>query len=50
MKAEDIEQFLAAMQEELERMDDDDEIFHEEVLRLSVPKGYHILHTVWSHR
>ena len=37
MKAKDIDQFLAAMQEELERMDDNE--IYEEVLRSSVPKG-----------
>jgi Reverse transcriptase (RNA-dependent DNA polymerase). len=47
-KAEDVEQFLESMQEELERMDDNE--IYEEVLRSSVPKAQKILRAVWSHR
>ena len=48
MKAEDVEQFLTSMSEELERMDDNE--IYEEILRSAVPKGHRILRAVWSHR
>jgi Reverse transcriptase (RNA-dependent DNA polymerase). len=48
MKADDVEKFLESMQEELERMDDNE--IYEEVLRSSVPKAQKILRAVWSHR